>query len=203
MLLNIKELTGGKYPNVHHFDAKADIEKYIRSLGIPASFFMPGFYMSLLDTSFRPSPQEPHDYTLALPMPPETPIPFFDPVDGTGKFVKAMLMKRDEVLGKEILAAGQYYNVGDVPKIFAQVKPEAGKGAQFVTVDKDTYKGMLASFGMPEFAQEELYENMNFMNEFGYYGKKSLEPSLALLDGEKLTTFAEYFESAPAFKDLK
>ena len=113
---------------------------------------MPGLYKSLLDNSFRPSPQEPHAYTLALPMPPSTPIPSFDLADGTGKFVKAIVIDREKVLSKNILAAGAYYRVEDVPTIFAEVKPESGKGAKFVTVDKGTYKGFLKAARMPEFA---------------------------------------------------
>ena len=195
-------MSSGKFPGVYHFDSKAAIEQYIRSIGIPASFFMPGFYMSNIDSSFRPSPQEPHAYTLLLPMPPTTLIPFFDADDDTGKFVKAMIMKREQVLGKNILAATAYYKVEEVPSTFAKVKPEAGKGAQFVNIDKDTYKGFLKMAGLPEFAQEELYENMAFMNEFGYYGKRSLDESQAILD-EKPTSLAEYFENSQNFKDLK
>lgn len=158
--------------------------------------------MSNLDSFFRPSPQEPHVYTLALPMPPATPVPLFDAEDDTGKFVKAMVLKREQVLGKNVLAATAYYKVEEVASTFAKVKPEAGQGAQFVTIDKDTYKGFLKAAGMPDFAQEELYENMAFMDEYGYYGNRSLDESLAILD-EKPTTLAEYFEKSPAFKDLK
>lgn len=179
-LINVNKLTNGKFPNVYHFDSKANIESYIRSLGIPSSSFMPGFYMSNLETMFNPSPEPPNAYTLALPMPPTTPLPFFDAADDTGKYVKAMVMKRDQVLGKRVLAATNYYPAEDVPKIFAQVKKEAGKGAQFVRLDKDTYKGFLTQAGMPEFAAQELYENMAFMDEFGYYGKESLAWSLSV-----------------------
>lgn len=198
----MNELSAGKFPNVYHFDSKAAIEQYIRSIGIPASFFMPGFYMSNLDDMFGPSPQEPHVYTIALPMPPTTEIPLFDAGDDTGKFVKAMILKRDQVLGKNILAASAYYKAEEIASTFEKVKAEAGKGAKMVTVDKPTYKGFLAMAGLPEFAQEELYENMAFMYEFGYYGKKSLDKSLAILD-EKATSLAEYFEKSPKFKDLK
>ena len=135
-------------------------------------------------------------------MPPTTPITLFDPADDTGKFVKAMLLKREQVLGKNILAASAYVEAEDIPKIFEKVKPEAGKGAQMVTVDKDTYKGFLAKAGLPDFVRKELYENMAFMNEFGYYGKKSLDESLAILD-EKPTSLSEYFQKAPKFRDLK
>ncbi|KAL8709764.1 MAG: hypothetical protein Q9220_005550 [cf. Caloplaca sp. 1 TL-2023] len=201
-LINVKKLTNGKYPNVYHFDSKADIEAYIRSIGVPSSTFMPGFYMSNLETMFNPSPQPPHAYTFAMPMAPSAQIPFFDAAGDTGKFVKAMVMKRDKVLGKNVLAATDYYTAADVPKIFEQVKKEAGKGAQFVTVDKDTYKGFLTGAGMPDFAAQELYENMAFMDEFGYYGKQSLDWSLSLLD-EKPTTLADFIAHFPKYKDLK
>ena len=136
--------------------------------------------MSNLASSIQPSPQPPNAYTLALPMPPTTPIPFFDAADDTGKFVKAMVTKRDQVLGKNVLAATDYYAIEDTVKAFSQVKKEAGKGAQFMQVDKDTYKGFLLGAGMPDFAAEELYENMAFMDEFGYYGKESLDWSLSV-----------------------
>ena len=179
-LLNIKDLTKGKYPNVHHFDSKADIANYIRQLGIPASFFFPGFYMSNLDGMGMispPSEQNGNKYTLALPMPPTTPIPFFDAAGDSGKFVKAMVLKRDQVLGKNVLGATDYYTAEDVPKTFQEVK---GKEAQFMRIDKDTYKGFMTGAGMPEFAAHEMYENMAFMDEFGYYGKADLGWSLGV-----------------------
>ncbi|KAL9126312.1 MAG: hypothetical protein Q9217_004612 [Psora testacea] len=197
-LTNVTKLTSGKFPNVYHFDSKAHIEDYIRSLGIPASFFMPGFYMSNFETMMNPGPQG--GYVLAMPIPPTTPIPLFDAAHDTGKFVKAMAMKREKVLGKNILAATNYTSVEDVVETFKKVKPETG--AAFITVDKDTYKGFLAKAGMPDFAQEELYENMVIMDEFGYFGKQSLEESLALLD-EKPTEFADFVAKSPKWKDLK
>ncbi|KAL9103513.1 MAG: hypothetical protein Q9163_001431 [Psora crenata] len=197
-LVDVTKLTGGKFPNVYHFDSKAHIKDYIRSIGIPASFFMPGFYMSNLETMMNPSPEG--GYVLALPMPPTTPIPFFDAEGDTGKFVKAMVMKRDKVLGKDILAATDYQTPEDVMETFKKLKPEMG--AKFISVDEDTYKGFLAKAGMPEFVQKELYENMAFMNDFGYFGKKSLDESLALLD-EKPTTLADFIANSPKWKDLK
>ena len=161
------------YKNVYHFDSKAAIEAYIRSSGIPASFFMPGFFMSNLETALRSDGQSPPTYTMAMPFPPTTPIPFFDPADDSGKFVKAMVMKRDEVLGKNVLGATAYSTPEDVIKAFKKVKK--GVQAQFVQIDKDTYTGALAQAGMPQYIQDELYENMAFLNDYGYYGKRSLD----------------------------
>ncbi|KAL9625975.1 MAG: hypothetical protein Q9164_007971 [Protoblastenia rupestris] len=164
---------------------------------------MPGFYMSNFEGMMNPGPNG--AYMLALPMPPTTPIPLFDAEDDTGKFVKAMAMKRDKVLGKNILAATDYYTAEEVAETFKKVKPEAG-GA-FMTIDKDTYKGFMAKAGMPDFAQQEMYENMAFMHDYGYFGKKSLDESLDLTNGqlldEKPTTLADFIGKSRKWKDLK
>ena len=179
-LLDVSKLTRGKFPNVEHFDSKAAVETYIRQIGIPATFFMPGFFMSNIPGNMlRPLPPN-NAWTMALPMPSDTPMPLFDAAGDTGKFVKAILTHRDTVLGKQIHAATDYYTPDDVVSTFKQLYPEAGKEARFLQVEKEQYKGALAKAGMPEKAQEELYENMAFMHDFGYYGKASLEPSLAV-----------------------
>lgn len=41
-------VSGGKLPNVPHFDGKAEVEEYINAIGVPATFFLAGFYMSNL-----------------------------------------------------------------------------------------------------------------------------------------------------------
>ena len=176
-LYDVTKLTNGKFPNVEHFDSKAAVEQYIREIGIPATFFMPGFFMSNFPGgSFRqllPS----NDWTIALPMPADTPIPFLDAGGDTGKFVKGILTHRDKLLGKRVLAATDYSTPSDAIAIFKELFPKAGESAKFVQLSKEDYKGALAKAGLPEKAQEELYENMAFMKEYGYYGKASLAES--------------------------
>ena len=177
-LYDVTKLTGGKFPGVEHFDSKAAVEQYIRDLGIPASFMMPGFFMSNFPGGmFRPLPPS-NDWTVALPMPATTPIPFFAAAEDTGKFVKAILTHRDKVLGMRVLAATDYYTPSDAVTFFKELFPKAGQTAKFVQLSKDEYTGMLAQTGMPPKGQEELYENMAFMNDYGYYGKDSLAESL-------------------------
>ena len=203
-LYDVNKLTGGKFPNVEHFDSKAAVEQYIRDLGIPATFFMPGFFMSNLPGGMLRQLPPADDWTLALPMPAGTPIPFFEAGEDTGKFVKGILTHRDKVLGKRVLAATDYYSPSDAISFFKSLYPKAGESAKFVQVSKDDYKGALAKAGMPEKAQEELYENMAFMNEYGYYGKASLAeshevrltwvfPSLARLPVYYVSASANYF----------
>lgn len=200
-LLDVNKLTSGKFAKVYHFDSKAAVETYIGELGIPATFYLPGFYMSNAPSFIRPSPPD-NAYTLFLPMSPDTPIPMFAAEQDTGKFVKAVLKNRQALLGKRIYAATAYYTPNDFIAAFKKAFPEAGKTAKFVQVSKEQYMGALAGAGMPEKAQEELAENMMFMGEFGYYGGEGLEESLKYLE-EKPTELEPYVASYKGFKDLK
>ena len=127
----------------------------------------------------RPSPPD-NIWTLFLPAPEDTPIPLFEATNDTGKFVKAILTHRDKLLGKQILAATDYYTLTDVINTFKEVKPEAGKKAKFVRQSEEEYEAGLAGLGLPKKAQVELYENMAFMHDYGYFGKASLADSLAV-----------------------
>lgn len=178
--MDINKLSSGKFPGVEHFDTKAAVEQYIRDIGTPATFFLPGFFMSNFPGNmFRQSPPD-NSWTLALPMHPETPIPCTDVNSDTGKFVKGILTNRDNLLGNHVLASTAYYTPTEIVATFAELFPEAGKTAKFVELSKDTYKSILQQSGLPENAAEELYQNMAFMYEFGYYGKATLGESHAV-----------------------
>lgn len=201
-LYNVNELTNGKFSLVEHFDSKAEVEKYIRTLSIPATFFMPGFYMSNVSGGMmHPNPESSeHEYVLTLPVPDHTPIPLFDAADDTGKFVKGILTHREKLLGKRVLAATDYYTCKEIVDLFREVKKEGGKGSHFVQVSEQAFKDGLG--GMPDRGKHEMYENMAFMTDFGYYGKAGLEESLAILD-EKPTAWQEYVAKAKPWADLK
>ncbi|CAG8980028.1 hypothetical protein HYALB_00009236 [Hymenoscyphus albidus] len=200
-LLNVTELSNGALPQVSHFDSKAKVEKYIKSIGLPASFFLPGFYMSNLPGGmFRQSPD--NTWALSLPIPASSPVPLLDTADDTGKFVKAMLLNRENILGKQILGATKYYTLEELVTEFKLAFPEAGKTAKYNELPHDIFKSIVTMMGQSEHAAEELLQNMRLMNEFGYYSGASLDESLGIL-GEKPTTWAEFMKKAPAFADLK
>ena len=43
----------GKLTHMPHFESKAEVEEYTRSLGIPATFFFAGAYMSNIPESLQ------------------------------------------------------------------------------------------------------------------------------------------------------
>lgn len=81
-LINVTEASKGALPNVPHFDGKADIEKYIRTSGIPATFVMAGYFMSNLFSSLQK--QEDGSYQMFLPISDAARFPLFDVVSDTG-----------------------------------------------------------------------------------------------------------------------
>lgn len=201
-LLNVTELSGGKLAHVVHFDSKAKIEAYVRELGIPASFFLPGFYMSNVPGNmFRQLPPD-NDWTLGLPIPTNTPVPLLDPADDTGKFVKGILLNREKALGKRIYGATDYYTVAEIVKEFQEQYPEAGKTAKAVELPHDVFKGVLAKAGTSEESAEELLQNMRLMSEYGYYGGADLKESHEILV-DKLTTWKDFMAKSKAFAELK
>jgi uncharacterized protein YbjT (DUF2867 family) len=194
-------VSNGKLPDVYHFDSKAEVEEYAREVGIPATFFMPGFYMSNIPGGmFRQVPPN-NLWTFSLPVPETAPIPMFDTADG-GKFVKAIVLHRDQLLGKRVLAATRYMTGMEIVEDFKKVFPEAGKTAVYFQLPHETFKGAMMGMGLPDFAAEEALQNMRLLDEFGYYGGDSLDDSHAILE-DKLTTWEEFMKTAPAFKDLK
>lgn len=198
----VSKLSKGVLSHVEHFDSKAQIEEYIRGTSLPATFFMPGFYMSNMPGgNFRQAPPN-NDWTLALPIPASTPIPLLDTADDTGKFVKGILNNREKTLGKQIYAATNYYTISEIVKEFQEQYPEAGKTAKSVEMPHSVFKGIIMKArGVPDEIAEELLQNMRLMNEFGYFFGAKLDESHSILS-DKLTTWKEFMQKAPAFADL-
>lgn len=194
-------MTNGKLPNVYHFDSKAAVEEYARSLGIPAAFFMPGFYMTNLPGQMLRATPPDNVWTLALPMPENAPIPMFDIAD-TGKVVKSIVLNREKVLGKRVLGAFKYMTPKEIVEEFKAVYPEAGKNAIFFSTPHGAYIDALKGMGMPEFAALELLENMRLMDEGGYYGGESLDESHSLLQ-DSLTSWKDFIRQSSVLAELK
>lgn len=176
-LMNVTELSKGRLSGVTHFDSKAAIEKYIRASGIPATFFMPGFYMSNFFDMINKNADG--SFTLTLPVEGDkAQIPVFDTDSDTGLFVKAAL-KDASPSGKQILAATDYVTPNTLVAEFSEV---TGKTANFFQAPPDVFKSF-----MPPAGAEELLQNMLLLQDPGYYGGASLAESHGLIDGKPTT----------------
>lgn len=157
-----------------HFDAKDEVAQYIRALGVPATFFMPGFYMQNISGGMLMRKDAGGTYRLTFPAPGHTLVPLLDARADTGKYVKAALKKAALTLGREIYGAPAYITIQDAVAAVARIHPDTAAGASFTEVSADDYRAGLTGSGLPDHAAQELLENMQFMTEYGYFGQKDL-----------------------------
>lgn len=185
---------------MHHFDSKAAVEQYARGLKVPASFFMPGFYMSNITQGMLRLNLETNAYVLSMPVPSSTPIPVFNVAD-TGKWVKKIVLKPDQVIGKNILGATKYQTPAEILQDFKEAYPIGGSTASYFQLSESMFMGILMRTGMPDFAARETLENFLLMTHGGYFGGLTLDESLKLLE-ETPTTWTDFMKTSGAFNDL-
>ncbi|TLS23865.1 hypothetical protein PpBr36_08991 [Pyricularia pennisetigena] len=204
-LLNVTEASKGKLSQVYHFDSKAEVGDYVRSLGIPATLFLAGWYMINFEAPnwFRPSGPD-NAWTFYVPGPSTSPMPMYD-VRDTGKYVKAIVLNREALLGGRVLAATEYKTFDELLVDFRRVFPRDGANSRFYEVPDEQYLEGVRSAGMPDFVGHEMLQNIQLLGQFGYYAGESLDETHKLVDsvGEKLTTWAEWLPESPVFKDLQ
>ncbi|SPO01986.1 probable NmrA family transcriptional regulator [Cephalotrichum gorgonifer] len=194
-LLHVTESTGGRLKHVVHFDDKAEVERYIRSKGIPSTFVLPGYFMTNFTKLQMIKKGEDGVYTLAYPVSDKAKFPLFDVESDMGKYVVAALRQEGRAQGKQILAAADYYTPSRIISEFEEV---IGKPARFVQIDSDTYRRFL-----PGPLADEMLENHLFIEEPGYYKGQDLKESLDMLNdiGLKPTTWKDFlFVNRAAFE---
>ncbi|KAK3678843.1 hypothetical protein LTR78_001296 [Recurvomyces mirabilis] len=164
-LINTTEASQGRLSHISHFDGKAQIEAYIRDIQVPATFVLPGMFMSGFLTMLRKN--EEGGYTLALPVSEDkAQIPLLDAASDTGKFVIAVLQAYPSCLGKHVHAAVDYYTPKRILAEFAEVMK---KPAAFAQVPGEVFKTFL-----PPPVAQELLENMLLLEDPGYYAGAAL-----------------------------
>ncbi|CAN9110883.1 unnamed protein product [Alternaria alternata] len=154
-LPRVSKITGGRLANLHHFDSKAMVEEYINEAGQPASFVLPGYFMTNVPGSIKPS-QDDGAYTLSLLFHPDTRIPMLDVPTDFGKFVASCLADPKATIGKHVLAVSAWVTPLDV---CAAVVSVTGKSCEFREVADEEWK-----------SGQELLENMIMIKEWAYYG---------------------------------
>ena len=158
------KISNGLLKNVEHFDDKAEIEEYIRSLPVKSAFFAPASFMQNLVTHFmRPVPSQANDGTFVIAncAHGHTRVPFID-ITETGKWVGAILAAPDEYVGKQFAAASEILTMDEVARIVSGV---TGKTVRYQKLPDEVFKGF-----MPEGLREQLYEMWVFQRDYGYYG---------------------------------
>jgi uncharacterized protein YbjT (DUF2867 family) len=168
-LPSVKDVSGGKYINVFPFDAKANAEKYIRSLPIKSAFYAPGSFMQNFTTQpfFAPRKQGDGSYVMARAQAPSAKLPLVDVVGDTGKFVGAILANPEKYEGKTFCAAARLYTFSEIADIIGKA---TRKEVLYKQVSEEEFKRNLGE-NLPVPALVDMITEMYaFLEEFGYYG---------------------------------
>ncbi|KAL4912432.1 hscarg dehydrogenase [Aspergillus aurantiobrunneus] len=184
-------LSGGRLQDMGHFDGKAEVEAYIRTLPIRSAFVAPGSFMSNFHASMAPHPMGEGVYALATPVPPETQLPLIDTLGDLGKWVAAILEDFGAYEGKVLCCATGLYSFSQIVETMSRL---SGKQVVYKQVPEEVWKGFL-----PPLMRDHLADMLRYFHELGYYGPDTQERvqwSAAQAKGG-LTTLEEYLEAHP------
>ncbi|KAI1424194.1 hypothetical protein F5Y12DRAFT_465645 [Xylaria sp. FL1777] len=159
-LRSVKEMTGGKVTTMEHFDSKAEVEAYIRTLNIKSTFFMPGWFMQNHLSVFRPKPESDGTYVLSLLWGPAARLPLID-IRDTGKFLVPALLNPALYHGKRFVCATAFYSLLEMVDIWTKVTGKTVKLVQ--STSASDYAGLSEE-------QKKEAKTTALLDEYGYYG---------------------------------
>ncbi|KAE8449621.1 hypothetical protein EG329_007951 [Mollisiaceae sp. DMI_Dod_QoI] len=198
-LPNVTKITGGKNTGVLHFDSKAVVEEYIRSIGVPATFLLFGVFMHYILFQLVPKSPGSKSYTLKVPMSTNNKYPLISVPNDVGKYVKSILLNREKLLGKQILAGERDYTFQETADILKNV---GGLDVIAEQVGEKEYRGILAANGFPEFLQDDMVSNMDYIENYGFFGGEDVKKDHDILT-EKLESFEEWVKNSPMIVAMK
>ncbi|KAL1989101.1 hypothetical protein VTN96DRAFT_5864 [Rasamsonia emersonii] len=184
--------SGGKYSKVDHFDAKAEVEEYIRTvLPIKSAFFAPGSFMQNFSGMMAPRPVGDGTYAIAAVAAPTTQLPLIDIASDAGKFVGTILAEPDRYEGKVLSSAAGLYTMEEIVQIISKV---TGKTVRYIQLSETVFRGFLPPHGADHLVQMLLY-----FQDVGYFGPKTKDAVDWTLSNvrSKPTVFEEYVARNP------
>jgi hypothetical protein len=109
--------------NICIITGKNEVEEYIISIGLPATFIYVGCYMSNFEYMFPLVPNSDGTQTLKVPVVNED--TYFDLVDAagdTGPLVKSVLENREKYLGKRVPVVGERITFKEMATVYTKGK---------------------------------------------------------------------------------
>jgi len=192
-LPHVERISGGKYKKVAGFDAKAEVEDYIRTLPVKSAFFSPASFMQnfLKVMVPRPNPAEEGSYMIARLIKPTTRLPLIETSGDTGKYVGAILAEPEKYEGKVFCAATALYSMEEQARMISE---KTGKKVVYKQISEEQMRSYV-----PVAYGETLIEMMKYQEEYGYYGADTEEKVRWAAENArgKVTTFEEFLSENP------
>jgi uncharacterized protein YbjT (DUF2867 family) len=156
-------ISNGKY-RIAAFDAKTEIEKYIRRLPLTSAFFAPGVFMENYTGASGPRKNESGQYVIANINSADTLISLIATRRDVGKFVGLLLDDPEKYSGKVLKVAVQNLSWTDIAKTMTKV---TGKEVVHQQVTEDVF----ASFFPNEARATNIGNMYKLFEDFSYYGE--------------------------------
>lgn len=188
-------ISKGKLTKVDFFEAKYELEQYMRTLPIGSIFFAPAQFMQNVQTVYKLKPAGDGSYVLTNILNPETEVPEIDVANDTGKWIGAILADPNKYNHKIFCAGTRLYSMQEMVDVLSKA---TGKKVVYKQVPDEVYKGFL-----PPAMQEPGLQMLQYIRDYGYYGpdQKELVEWAAKQARGKLTTLEEYLTKNPVKLD--
>ena len=192
----VTKISAGQYTKVSGFDAKAEVEEYIRQQPIRSAFFAPGSFMQNYHSVMKPRKMADGTYSISRHVSPKTQLPMIDTAGDAGKFVCAILAHPDKYEGKTFCAATKLYSMEEQAEILTK---HTGKTVVYKQLPEDVYRSFLPNMGYTDV----LIRMMSYQQDFGYYGAdtEKLVAWAAENARGRPSTFEEYLDKNPLWLD--
>ena len=169
MVSSTKKSSNGRYDKIWHFDSKADMISYIKSMYPDLAAKMSELNMGVFMQSWKfapiiaPQRMDEGVHVLTLPCNPNTPIPFVDPTNDTGLFVRELLTLDPgvQLYGETALISWNTWLT-----LWGTIM---GKEVKFERASVEFFEEKLSK-SFPQGFGTEIGEMFEFMGRFGYNG---------------------------------
>jgi hypothetical protein len=102
---------------------KNDVEEYINSIGLPATFIYVGCYMTNFGPLLPIVPNDDGTQTLMIPeVKEDTYLDLVDTAGDTGRTVKAVLQNKDKFVGQKVPVVGDRLTLKQIADTFTNGK---------------------------------------------------------------------------------
>jgi uncharacterized protein YbjT (DUF2867 family) len=183
--------SSGKLKNMGHFDGKAEVEQYIRTLPMRSAFISPGSFMSNFHATVAPRPVGNGVYALFNFVKPNTPMPLIDAGGDTGKWVAAILADFANYEGKTLCCATALYTFQEIADAMTKA---SGKKVVYKQLPEEAWRAFL-----PPTMSDHLAEMFRYFQDYGYYGENTKEKVKwsAEQSRGKLSSLDDYLAAQP------
>ncbi|KAF7979576.1 hypothetical protein HWV62_41866 [Athelia sp. TMB] len=181
-------MSAGKYTRVAHFDSKAAVTRYARTTGVPLAVVQAWHYAANYTGGRAPAREADGRYVLRLAADADGRMPVVDVGADYGLFVRAAIERPELGAGCELLSCGEMISLREM---MAQLSEITGRDIRFEEMSDAAF---LAASTLPPRLAEEIRQSQRSHDEFGYYGKKDVAPSMKYL-ARKPRTWAEFAKS--------